>query len=118
MIEKALRISKQGELFYRALKIWSILLMKYGQLFLNSSLYRIGNLTSVSIVCKAALKSLFCAPNGLNELPEVCFEFPFILIGKWTKTFLTGQSWHGIKSRYTVGDPEQGFRRRFADGLN
>jgi len=50
--------------------------------------------------------------NGLKELPEVRFEFPLILIGKWTMTFLTGRSW------YTGGDPEQGFRRCFADGLN
>ena len=82
--------------------------MKYGQLFMNGSLHRRRNLTPGSDVCEAAPRSL----------PEVCFEFPFILIGKWTKTFLTGQSWHVVKSRYTVGDPEQGFRRRFADGLN
>ena len=82
--------------------------MKYGQLFMNGSLHRKCNLTPGSDVCEAAPRSL----------PEVCSEFPFILIGKWTKTFLTGQSWHVLKSRYTVGDLEQGFRRRFADGLN
>ena len=92
--------------------------MKYGQLFLNGILHRRRNLTPVSNVCEVAPKSLFCAPNGLNDLPEVCFEFPFILIGKWTMAFLTDQSWHVLKSRYTVGDLEQGFRRRFADGLN
>ena len=85
---------------------------------LNGSLRCRRNLTPVSNVCEAAPKSLFCAPNGLNELPEVCFQFPFILIGKWTKAFLKSQSWHVLKSRYTVGDPEQGFRRRFADRLN
>ena len=92
--------------------------MKYGQLFLNGSLRRRRNLTPVSDVCEAAPRSLFCAPNGLKELPEMCFEFPFILIGKCTKAFLTGQSWHVLKSWYTAGDPEQGFRRRFADGLS
>ena len=32
--------------------------------------------------------------------------------------FLTGQSWRVLKSWHTGGDPEQGFRRCFADGLN
>ena len=45
------------------------------------------NLTSVSNVCEAVPSSLFWAPNGLNELPEVRFEFPFILIGKSTMAF-------------------------------
>ena len=46
--------------------------------------------TSVSNVCEAVPRSLFWAPNGLNELPEVSLEFPFILIGKLTIAFLTG----------------------------
>ena len=54
----------------------------------------------------------------LDELPEVRFEFPFILIGKWTKAFLTGHSWRVLKSWYTGGRPEQEFRNCFADGLN
>ena len=29
-------------------------------------------------------------PDGLNELPEVRFEFPFILIGKSTMVFFNG----------------------------
>ena len=33
------------------------------------------NLTSVSNVCEATLISLFWAPNGLNELPEVQSNF-------------------------------------------
>ena len=32
-------------------------------------------------VCEAASRSLFWTTNGLNELPEVRFEFPFNLIG-------------------------------------
>ena len=32
--------------------------------------------------------------------------------------FLTGQSWRDLKSWYTVGDLEQGFRYCFADALN
>ena len=32
--------------------------------------------------------------------------------------FLTDQSWRVLKSWYTGGDPEQGFRRWFADGVN
>ena len=35
-----------------------------------------------------------------------------------TKPFLTGQSWRVLKSGYTAGSPEQGFRRSFADGVN
>ena len=35
-----------------------------------------------------------------------------------TKPFLTGQSWRVLKSVYTAGSPEQGFRRCFADGVN
>ena len=81
------------------------------------SLRRRRNLTSVSSVCEAAPISLFWAPNGLNELPEVRFEFPFILIGKSTMTLSTGQSWRLLKSWYTGGGPEQGFWRGFADGL-
>ena len=32
--------------------------------------------------------------------------------------FLTSQSWRVLKSWYTGGGSEQGFRRSFADGLN
>ena len=34
------------------------------------------------------------------------------------RPFLTGQSWRVLKSGYTAGSPEQGFRRCFADGVN
>ena len=64
------------------------------------------------------LKSLFWVPNGLNKLPEMSFKFPFNLIGKSTVAFLTGQSRHVLKSWYTGGGVEQGFRHRFADRLN
>ena len=47
--------------------------------------------------------SLFWAPNGLNELPELRFEFHFNLIGKSTMAFLTDQSWRVFKSWYTGG---------------
>ena len=47
------------------------------------------NLTLVSNICEAAPLSLFWAPNGLDELPEKRFDFPFILIGKLTMAFLT-----------------------------
>ena len=58
-------------------------------------------------------------PTELNDLPEACFEeFPFILIDKSTMTFLKGQSWHELKSWYTGGGLELGFRPCFADGLN
>ena len=41
----------------------------------------------VYVVCEAAPICLFWAPNELNELPAVRFEFPFNLIGKLTITF-------------------------------
>ena len=44
-------------------------------------------LTLVSNVCEAAPKSLFWVPSGLNELPEMCFEFSFNLIDKLTMFF-------------------------------
>ena len=62
------------------------------------SLSRRRNLTPVSNVCKAALKSLFWAPNGLNELTEVCLEFPFNLIGKSTMAFFNRLIYHGAYS--------------------
>ena len=45
------------------------------------------NVTSISNVCEAALVSLFWAASGLNELLEMYFQFPFILIGKSTTAF-------------------------------
>ena len=44
-------------------------------------------LTISSNVCEAAPRSLFWAPSGLNELPEVRVVSPFILIGKPTLAF-------------------------------
>ena len=48
----------------------------------NHSLRSRRNLTPFSNVCEVAPRSLFWAPSGLNELPEMRFEFPFNLIGK------------------------------------
>ena len=62
--------------------------------------------------------TVFLAPNGFNDLPEMHFEFLFILIGKSTMAFLTGQSRRVLKSWFTGGDPDQRFRRCFVDGLN
>ena len=60
--------------------------------------------TLVSNICKAAPMFFFWAHNGLNEFPEVHFEFPFNLISKWTMALsLTGQSRRVRKSWYTVG---------------
>ena len=41
-----------------------------------------------------------------RKLPKLC------------SATLTGQSWRVLKSGYTAGSPEQGFRRCFADGVN
>ena len=73
------------------------------------SLHRRCNLTSVSNFCKAVLKSLSWTPNRLNKLLKVRFKFPFILIGKWTMSFLTGQSWLVRKSWYTCGGQNKEF---------
>ena len=51
------------------------------------SLCRRLDLSPVSDVCEAAPMSLFWAPNGLNELPEMCFEFPSKPIGELTMAF-------------------------------
>lgn len=51
-------------------------------------------------VCQARLISLIGAPNGLNVFPEVCYEFSFIVIGKWTMAFLSAN--HGM-SQIPVG---------------
>ncbi len=37
------------------------------------------NLTPTSDVCEAVPISLLWTPDGLNELPEMSFEFPFNL---------------------------------------
>ena len=74
-----------------------------------TSLRRWRNLTSVCNVWEAVPRSLFWAPNGFNELPEVRFKFPFILIGKLAMAFLTGKSWHVLKSWYTGGARNKDF---------
>ena len=67
------------------------------------------NLTLVSnLELQAVPTSLFCAPNRLNEVLEMHFEFSFILIGKSTMVFLTGQSWCILESRYTAQDEDFG----------
>ena len=58
----------------------------------------------VSNVCEAGLRSLFWACKGLNEFPEMCFEFHF--------------NTNGYPWCLLIWGPEQGFRRWLADGLN
>ena len=84
----------------------------------QGSLCRRFNLNVVSNICKAAPISLFWVLNGLNELWEMCSEFPFNLIGNLTMAVLTGQSFCILKSQYTGEGPEQGFQCCFANGLN
>ena len=69
------------------------------------------NLALLSNVCEAAPISLFWAPNGVNELPEMRFAFPLVLTGQGAMAFLTGQSW---RVHNYVG-PEHGFRCFIAD---
>ena len=75
----------------------------------NPSLRRICNLTLVSNVCEAAPISLFWAPKGLLDLPEMRFEFSFNLIGKSTMAFLTSQSWRVLKSWTRAGAQNKDF---------
>ena len=84
---------------------------------LSCSLRRRLNLTLVGYAFEAAPRSFFRARKGFNELPEMRFEFPSNLIGKSAMAFSTGQSWRVLKSWYTGGSPEEGFRRSLADGL-
>ena len=75
------------------------------------SLRQRNNLTSVSNVCEAAPKSLFCPqppPLPNNFLPLLANRLPFLKV----------QSWRVFKSLYISGDPEQGFQPCFADGFN
>ena len=46
------------------------------------------------------------------------FQISFQPDGHIDNGFLTGQSWHVLKSWYTGGGLEQGFQHCFADGLN
>ena len=67
------------------------------------------SLTSVSNVCEANHRSLFCSPKRLNKVLKGCFEIPFILIDKSTMAFLTGQACCILKAWYTAVGQEQGF---------
>ena len=84
-----------------------------------TSLRRRRNLTSFCNVCEAVPRSLFWAPNGFNELPEVRFEFPFILPDRQIDNGFFNRP---IMARTQIPvhrwGPEQGFRRCFVDGLN
>ena len=98
--------------------------IKYAQAVCIRTSGMVCHLHMVSLLCRFNLTSVsntnihVLGPNGLSELPEVHFEFPFILIGKMTMDFLRGQSWRVPKSWYTGGDPEQGFQCCFTDKLN
>ena len=49
--------------------------------------------------------------------PEVYLDFPFNLIGKWTMTFLTDQSWSDLNLGTQFGTQKR-ILVCFADGLN
>ena len=52
---------------------------------------------------------MFWAPERINELKEMHFNFPFNLTGKSTVAILTGQSWCILKSQYTGGGQNRDF---------
>ena len=97
-----MRVSSQGE---RCKRVYDNLSIRG---YRRGSLRRRRNLTLVSNVCETVPISLFWVPNGLNELPEVRFEFLFNLIARSTIALISGQSRRVLKSWYTDGDPEQG----------
>ena len=66
---------------------------------LYSSLHCRCNLTSVTSA-KQCWNPCSGPPKGLSELTEVCFAFPFILIGKSVVAFSTGQSWPRISALF------------------
>ena len=70
-----------------------MLILKLSFLWVLLILYHRQNLTPISNIREAAPRSLFWDPYGLNKFLEVCFAFPFSLIGKSTMAFSTGQSW-------------------------
>ena len=58
-------------------------------------------------------------PKDSTNYRKCVFEFPFILIDKRHNGFFNRQIMaRSRKSWYSGGDPEQGFRRYFVDGLN
>ena len=73
-----------------------------------ASLCRRRNLTSVSNFWEEAPISLFWAPNGHYESPEVHLEFPFILIGK-SKALFYQANHAGTQIQVHRCGPEQGF---------
>ena len=59
------------------------------------------------------------APNELNQLPKMHFEFSFNLIGKSTMAINKAIMAHNqILVHIQVGGPQQGFQPRFMDGLD
>ena len=76
-------MGKTVEVWYLNLPVW--LRMRHRR-----------HLTPFSNVCEAAPISLFWAPNGLNELLEMRFKFPFNLIGKLIMASLRAN--HGVFS--------------------
>ena len=84
------------------------------------SVRRRRNLTLVSNVSEAApISACSGPPTDSRNYRNAFLKFSFNLIRKSTMAFLTGQSWRALKSGYTCGGPEQGFRCCFGDdGLN
>ena len=71
---------------------------------------------------RSSAENLVLDPQRTQRITGSAFRIP--LQPDWRsrqtkqRPFLTGQSWRVLKSGYTAGSPEQGFRRCFADGVN
>ena len=70
------------------------------------------------MVFSGVVNTLVLGPKRTQRITEMRFEFPFNLIDKLAKAFVTGQSGRILKCWYICVGPEQGIRRCYADGLN
>ena len=104
---------KQGELW----SMWKWWVAFWRFRCRRHSLRHRRNLTSVTYLPTYLPTYLFWAPKGLNELLEVRFEFPFILIGKLTMVFFNKPIMARTQILVHRWGPEQGFRGCFVDGL-
>ena len=92
---------------------------------MTGSLRADDNLTLISSVLRSGAEILVLDPQPTQRITGSAFRISLqpdwllpVLRQTKQRSFLTGQSWCVLKSGYTAGSPEQGFRRCFADGVN
>ena len=71
---------------------------------------------------RSSAEILVLDPQRTQRITGSAFRIPLQPAWRSRQTkqrpFLSGQSWRVLKSGYTAGSPQQGFRRCFADGVN